>query len=105
MGCSTCDALMALMAVRCVCAIAVYARGTTQRLLILVGLLLACIIYAVLTNVLGLGKPIDFSGVAGAAWLGLPQFAAPVFQAHRSEERRVGKECVSTCRSRWSPYH
>src|SRR3546814_2862529 len=27
-------------------------------------------------------------------------------KAHsRSEERRVGKECVSTCRSRWSPYH
>src|SRR3546814_18868142 len=24
---------------------------------------------------------------------------------HRSEERRVGKECVSQCRSRWSPYH
>src|SRR3546814_1890415 len=27
------------------------------------------------------------------------------FVAIRSEERRVGKECVSTCRSRWSPYH
>src|SRR3546814_14702788 len=26
-------------------------------------------------------------------------------QAKRSEERRVGKECVSTCRYRWSPYH
>src|SRR3546814_11933374 len=26
-------------------------------------------------------------------------------QHYRSEERRVGKECVSTCRSRWSPYH
>src|SRR3546814_12816284 len=26
-------------------------------------------------------------------------------QCARSEERRVGKECVSTCRSRWSPYH
>src|SRR3546814_1868652 len=26
-------------------------------------------------------------------------------QHTRSEERRVGKECVSTCRSRWSPYH
>src|SRR3546814_15541197 len=26
-------------------------------------------------------------------------------KASRSEERRVGKECVSTCRSRWSPYH
>ena len=25
--------------------------------------------------------------------------------AHRSEERRVGKECPSKCRSRWSPYH
>src|SRR3546814_11854953 len=27
-----------------------------------------------------------------------------LFSADRSEERRVGKECVSTCRSRWSPY-
>src|SRR3546814_2457959 len=27
------------------------------------------------------------------------------FSSPRSEERRVGKECVSTCRSRWSPYH
>src|SRR3546814_4981839 len=26
-------------------------------------------------------------------------------EGRRSEERRVGKECVSTCRSRWSPYH
>src|SRR3546814_12134745 len=26
-------------------------------------------------------------------------------EQRRSEERRVGKECVSTCRSRWSPYH
>ena len=25
--------------------------------------------------------------------------------ANRSEERRVGKECTSWCRSRWSPYH
>src|SRR3546814_9028381 len=28
-----------------------------------------------------------------------------LYQVARSEERRVGKECVSTCRSRWSPYH
>src|SRR3546814_5691624 len=28
-----------------------------------------------------------------------------VDEGERSEERRVGKECVSTCRSRWSPYH
>src|SRR3546814_4926462 len=30
---------------------------------------------------------------------------APDIAKERSEERRVGKECVSTCRSRWSPYH
>src|SRR3546814_5595548 len=29
----------------------------------------------------------------------------PFSMSERSEERRVGKECVSTCRSRWSPYH
>src|SRR3546814_11706964 len=29
----------------------------------------------------------------------------PLVLDARSEERRVGKECVSTCRSRWSPYH
>src|SRR3546814_4500324 len=36
----------------------------------------------------------------GPAWLG-----PGVVALYRSEERRVGKECVSTCRSRWSPYH
>src|SRR3546814_15643885 len=34
---------------------------------------------------------------------GFSSFA--VILAARSEERRVGKACVSTCRSRWSPYH
>src|SRR3546814_4498683 len=38
----------------------------------------------------------------GRAALALAHIAA---QCERSEERRVGKECVSTCRSRWSPYH
>src|SRR3546814_5815267 len=33
------------------------------------------------------------------------QLSATVEALLRSEERRVGKECVSTCRSRWSPYH
>src|SRR3546814_11713323 len=32
-------------------------------------------------------------------------FSAARLEFKRSEERRVGKECVSTCRSRWSPYH
>src|SRR3546814_12398708 len=34
-----------------------------------------------------------------------PPDTVVVLAGGRSEERRVGKECVSTCRSRWSPYH
>src|SRR3546814_5232856 len=41
---------------------------------------------------------------AAVARLGLPSGLQVDF-ADRSEERRVGKECVSKCRSRWSPYH
>ncbi|GAA4426750.1 solute carrier family 23 protein [Acidovorax lacteus] len=63
----------------CVGLVAVLTRGMLQRLLILVGLILASVLYAVLTNGLGMGKPVDFSGVASAAWFGLPNFAAPVF--------------------------
>src|SRR3546814_12809950 len=33
------------------------------------------------------------------------EHVAQIITFGRSEERRVGKECVSTCRSRWSPYH
>jgi uracil-xanthine permease len=58
----------------------VFARGLVQRLLILVGLALAYAIYASATNGLGLGKPIDFSVVANAAWFGMPRFSAPVFE-------------------------
>src|SRR3546814_15382680 len=35
----------------------------------------------------------------------LLELAGKLTRRNRSEERRVGKECVSTCRSRWSPYH
>ena len=39
-----------------------------------------------------------------ASWAVLPE-ARTSTVAERSEERRVGKECPSKCRSRWSPYH
>lgn len=82
MGGSLFDSAMALVTVLCVGAVAVYTHGMIQRLLILVGLLVACVIYAVLTNGLGLGTPIDFSAIRAAPWLGLPTFSAPVFEAH-----------------------
>lgn len=65
----------------CVGMVAVVTRGMVQRLLILVGLIAASIIYAVLTNGMGMGKPVDLSGVANAAWIGMPNFAAPQFSA------------------------
>ncbi|MGS0740644.1 solute carrier family 23 protein [Glaciimonas sp. GG7] len=73
------DAWIALGTVLCVGVVAVFARGMVQRLLILVGLMLAYVIYALLTNGAGLGKPIDFSIVANASWFGVPHFSAPVF--------------------------
>ena len=62
--------------------VAVFTKGMLQRLLILIGLIVASIIYAVLTNGMGLGKPVDLSGVANAAWFGLPTFHSPVFDAN-----------------------
>src|SRR3546814_12714371 len=41
----------------------------------------------------------------GAADVGFVVHVRLSWTGVRSEERRVGKECVSTCRSRWSPYH
>lgn len=82
MGGSNFDALMALMTILCVGGVGVYTRGLAQRLLILVGLLLACIIYAVFANGFGLGTPMDFSGVESAAWVGLPSFSSPEFNVH-----------------------
>ncbi|MBX3635627.1 MAG: pyrimidine utilization transport protein G, partial [Rubrivivax sp.] len=75
------DAWMQGLTFISVALVAVYTRGMVQRLLILVGLIVASLVYAVLTNGLGLGKPIDLSGIANAAWFGMPNFAAPVFEA------------------------
>ncbi|MBR8348221.1 solute carrier family 23 protein [Burkholderia ambifaria] len=79
---STFDSVMALVTVLCVGGVAVFARGMMQRLLILVGLAIAYALYAIATNAMGLGKPIDFSIVAHAAWFGVPAFRAPVFDPH-----------------------
>ncbi len=73
------DAWMQALTFLCVGLVAVFARGMVQRLLILVGLILATLVYAALTNGMGLGKPVDLSGIANAAWFGLPAFTTPVF--------------------------
>jgi putative pyrimidine permease RutG len=76
------DAWMQAITFVSVALVAVLTRGMVQRLLILMGLIVASVIYAVLTNGMGLGKPLDLSGVANAAWFGLPAFSSPVFSAN-----------------------
>lgn len=81
------DARMQAVTFICVGLVAVFTCGMVQRLLVLMGLIVARVVYAVLANGLGLGKPLDLSVVAAAPWLGLPQFSAPVFQCagHRAD--------------------
>ena len=76
------DAWMQAMTFTCVALVAVFTRGMLQRLLILVGLIVASLLYAVFTNGLGWGTPMDLSKVAAADWVGLPSLHAPVFNAN-----------------------
>ena len=81
MAASNFDSWMQAVTFLCVALVAVLTRGMLQRLLILLGLLVATVVYVILTNGLGMGKPMDFSGIIAAPWLGLPQFTAPVFDS------------------------
>ncbi|HEY3591567.1 MAG TPA: pyrimidine utilization transport protein G [Buttiauxella sp.] len=76
---SSFDSWMAVMTVLCIGLVAVFTRGMIQRLLILIGLILACAIYAVLANGFGFGKPVDFSLISAAAWFGVPLITTPTF--------------------------
>ncbi len=80
MAASNFDSWMQAVTFVCVALVAVFTRGMVQRLLILVGLIVATAVYAVLTNGLGLGKALDVSSLLNAPWLGAPGFAAPVFE-------------------------
>ncbi len=61
--------------------VAVFTTGMTRRLLVLVGLILATLVYAILTNGLGWGKPVSGALLADAAWFGVPTFSVPAFDA------------------------
>lgn len=75
------ESWMAVITVLCIGVVAVFTRGMIQRLLILVGLIAACLVYALLANVFGLGKPVDFTLIHQAAWFGVPQLTSPTFNA------------------------
>ncbi len=74
------DAWMAVLTVLLISGVAVFTRGMLRRLLLLVGLVLSYIIYYIVSNVMGYGVPIDFSGVQAASWFGLPSMHTPRFE-------------------------
>jgi uracil-xanthine permease len=76
------DTAIGLLTVVAVAMVAVHGRGSWRRLPILLGGLIAYGTYALLANGLGFGRPIDFSALAAAAWLGAPQLVAPRFDGH-----------------------
>ncbi len=73
---------MSLVTVLCMGSIAVFTTGLVQRLLLLIGLLLAYFIYYILSNVMGYGTAIDFAPIQQAGWFGVPSFHAPVFDSN-----------------------
>ncbi len=73
------DAWMATLTVVLISSVAIFTRGMLRRLLLLVGLVLSYVIYYLVTNVMGFGTPIDFSGVQQAAWFGIPTTHTPEF--------------------------
>lgn len=74
------DAWMAAFTVLLISGVAVFTRGMLRRLLLLVGLILSYITYYIVSNLMGFGVPIDFSGVAAASWFGLPSIHTPRFE-------------------------
>jgi putative pyrimidine permease RutG len=76
------DTWMALLTVLAVAGVAVYAPGPLRRLPILIGGIIGYLIYLLFANSLGFGKPINFTNLNNAAWIGLPAFTAPTFHAN-----------------------
>ncbi|GCE12632.1 solute carrier family 23 protein [Tengunoibacter tsumagoiensis] len=75
------DAWMALVTIIAVALFSVYAPGLLRRLPILLGGIVGYVVYGLL-GLAGIGSKIDFTQVNKAAWIGVPQFTTPVFQAN-----------------------
>ncbi|MDO4251431.1 MAG: solute carrier family 23 protein, partial [Moraxella sp.] len=73
------ELVVTLVTVLCMSVIAVFTKGFLQRLLLLLGLVMAYVIYALIANGFGMGKPIDFGLIAQANWFGVPNFTTPTF--------------------------
>src|SRR3546814_18499307 len=85
--------------------------GTSFGLLAVPSFMMAILLIYLFAEVLGLLPATGWVRIGDDLGTNLRGAALPALSiaigelAVRSDERRVGKECVSTCRSRWSPYH
>ena len=79
---SSLDTWIGIATILAVGLVAVRAPGLARRLPILLGGIIGYLLYAFLTNGAGLGKPIDFSTVVNAPWIGLPKLSSPVFDGN-----------------------
>jgi putative pyrimidine permease RutG len=78
---SSFDTWIGLLTVLVIGVIAVAAPGLWRRLPIILGAVGGYVLYWLLANGFGLGKPIDFTQFSAAPWLGLPSCTTPTFQA------------------------
>src|SRR3546814_5078662 len=91
-GIDNIDLLIGTVTLTTIVALSVWGKRHAKLLAILIGIIAGAATAALFGRLHGL-TPLEAE----------PAFGLPPFP--RSEERRVGKECVSPCRSRWSPYH
>ena len=77
------------------------------QLFIALPILLVLTILTAIVTIIGswIGNPHFWGYYPGKIWSQLFCYVLLIPVKVRSEERRVGKECASMCRSRWSPYH
>src|SRR5215471_18206535 len=76
------DAWIGLITVLIIGLIAVSTTGLWRRLPIILGAIAGYLVYLLLANGLGWGKPIDFSALAAAPWIGMPKFTSPSFHTN-----------------------
>jgi putative pyrimidine permease RutG len=76
------DTWMGIITVLAVVLVAVYAPGSLRRLPILIGGIIGYLIYLLFANAFGLGKPINFTALGQAPWIGPPSLTLPSFHAN-----------------------
>ena len=73
------DTWVAIVTVIAIGVVAASGGGMLRRVPVLLGGLVGYVLYVLLTNGFGLAKPVDFTALAAASWIGWPRFAAPQF--------------------------